>query len=121
MATKPPLSQTGDAAPSTSSTSSTLEKSEANDQKFHDSDMGKETPKDAEAGVDGELADSSGQDGSSPGGFTLLMTVTALAMSMFLVCDYNDSPGFKSMANDYARKQVSLDMVSNLSKPSLLE
>lgn len=75
MATKPALSQTGDPAPSTSSASSTLEKSEANGN----SQILKEAPRDAEAGVDDE------QDGSSPGGFTLLMTVTALAMSMFLV------------------------------------
>lgn len=85
MATKSALSQTGDPAPSTSSTSSTLEKSEANDRNSQNSQIIQETPNDAEAGVDDELAESSSQDGSSPGGFTLLMTVAALAMSMFLV------------------------------------
>jgi hypothetical protein len=84
MSTKTQPSQTGDTAPSTTSTTSTLKNLETNPQNSHNTqgmEGNKETP---DSGGGDELPGD-----TSPSGFTLLMTVAALAMSMFLVRSYH--------------------------------
>lgn len=83
MSTKAPPSQTGDTAPSTTSTTSTtsiLGNPESDPQPLQNNQVMKEETESPDSG-DGD--DLSGD--TNPGGFTLLMTVAALAMSMFLV------------------------------------
>ncbi|KAJ5713427.1 uncharacterized protein N7483_010608 [Penicillium malachiteum] len=80
MSTKAPPSQTGDTAPSTTSTTSTLETPKSDAQILQNNQVIKEDTKSPDSGVGDDLPGD-----TSPGGFTLLMTVAALAMSMFLV------------------------------------
>jgi hypothetical protein len=84
MSTKTQPSQTGDTAPSTTSTTSTFKTLETNPQDSHNT-PGVEENK--------EVPDSGGGDeipgDTTPSGFTLLMTIAALAMSMFLVRSYH--------------------------------
>ncbi|KAJ5673725.1 hypothetical protein N7507_002852 [Penicillium longicatenatum] len=83
MSTKAPPSQTGDTAPSTTSTTSTTSKfgdPQSDAQFFQNNQVMKEETESPDSGVGDDLPGD-----ASPGGFTLLMTVAALAMSMFLV------------------------------------
>ncbi|KAJ5697765.1 hypothetical protein N7488_011449 [Penicillium malachiteum] len=84
MSTKAPPSQPGDTAPSTTSTTtttSTLGNPKSDAQILQNDWNTKEETESSDSGI-------SDHDGlpneTSPGGFTLLMTVVALAMSMFL-------------------------------------
>ncbi|CAI7591796.1 unnamed protein product [Penicillium manginii] len=81
MSTKAPPSQTDDTAPSTTSTTSTtatLGNPECDAQIMQNNQVMKEETERPDSGVHDDLGDT------RPGGFTLLMTVAALAMSMFL-------------------------------------
>jgi hypothetical protein len=90
MSTKAPPSQTDDTAPSTTSTTSTnatLGNPECDAQIMQNNQVMKEETERPDSGVDDDLLGD-----TRPGGFTLLMTVAALAMSMFLVRSCHGTP-----------------------------
>ncbi|KAJ5555989.1 hypothetical protein N7513_003631 [Penicillium frequentans] len=83
MSTKASPSQSGNTAPSTTSTTSTTStfgNPESDAQILQNTQVMKEETESPDSGVGDDLPGD-----TSPGGFTLLMTVAALAMSMYLV------------------------------------